>query len=89
MQNNAVQCRGEHAGFSETKVWSGQPGRLRQSDIIAIYQTCYPPAVNYSPLYYLINGVAFDKTNLGCSLFCFEPGTSDLAASLETSWCAW
>ena len=26
------------------------------------YNTCYPPAVNYSPRYYLINGVAFDKT---------------------------
>jgi hypothetical protein len=23
---------------------------------------CYPPAVNYTPLYYLINGLAFDKT---------------------------
>jgi hypothetical protein len=24
---------------------------------------CYPPAVNYTPLYFLINGVAFNKTN--------------------------
>src|SRR5579871_6394809 len=31
--------------------------------------TCYPPAVNYTPFYYLINGQAFDKTNPGRSLF--------------------
>jgi hypothetical protein len=30
---------------------------------------CYPPAVNYSPTYYLINGQAFDKTNAANSLF--------------------
>jgi hypothetical protein len=30
---------------------------------------CYPPAVNYSPLYYLVNGQAFDKTNASGSLF--------------------
>ena len=30
---------------------------------------CYPPAVNYTPLYYLINGVAFNKTNASASLF--------------------
>jgi hypothetical protein len=30
---------------------------------------CYPPAVNYSPLYFLINGVAFNKTNAAASSF--------------------
>ena len=30
---------------------------------------CYPPAVNYTPLYYLFNGQAFDKTNPGLSVF--------------------
>ena len=30
---------------------------------------CYPPAVNYDPRYYLINGVAFDKNNPGKSTF--------------------
>src|SRR2546423_226633 len=30
---------------------------------------CYPPAVNYSPLYYLVNGQAFDKTHASNSLF--------------------
>jgi hypothetical protein len=37
---------------------------------------CYPPAVNYTPLYYLINGVAFDKTNASASLFPVSPATS-------------
>src|SRR6266702_2289521 len=49
--------------FSETKVWSGQPGGCGNPSSGALYQTCYPPAVNYSPRYYLINGVAFNKTN--------------------------
>jgi hypothetical protein len=35
--------------------------------------TCYPPAVNYTPLYYLINGTAFDKTNPATSLFAAAP----------------
>jgi hypothetical protein len=30
---------------------------------------CYPPAVNYDPRYYLMNGLAFDKTNPGASTF--------------------
>lgn len=34
---------------------------------------CYPPVVNYSPLYYLINGVAFDKTHPSNSLFASMP----------------
>jgi hypothetical protein len=38
--------------------------------------TCYPPAVNYTPLYYLINGVAFDKTNPTMSLFQATAGVS-------------
>ncbi|MBV9443370.1 MAG: hypothetical protein JO217_11800, partial [Acidobacteriaceae bacterium] len=30
---------------------------------------CYPPVVNYKPLYYLFNGVGFNKTNASASLF--------------------
>ena len=30
---------------------------------------CYPPAVNYTPMYYLINGVAFSKASPTASLF--------------------
>lgn len=36
---------------------------------------CYPPVVNYTPLYYLINGRAFDKTNAGASLFNTSPAS--------------
>src|SRR4029077_988099 len=35
----------------------------------------YPPAVNYTPLYYLINGVAFNKTSATTSLFPVAPAT--------------
>jgi hypothetical protein len=37
---------------------------------------CYPPVVNYTPLYYLINGAAFDKTNPSISLFQASIGTA-------------
>ena len=37
---------------------------------------CYPPAVNYLPLYYMINGIAFDKTNGSLSLFPATAGTT-------------
>jgi hypothetical protein len=38
--------------------------------------TCYPPAVNYTPFYYLINGLAFNKTNPAMSLFQATAGVS-------------
>jgi hypothetical protein len=34
---------------------------------------CYPPAVNYSPLYYLVNGVSLDRNNLSNSVFTATP----------------
>ena len=37
---------------------------------------CYPPVVNYTPLYYLINGVAFNKTSGTTSLFPTAPASS-------------
>jgi hypothetical protein len=40
--------------------------------------TCYPPVVNYTPFYYLINGVAFSKTNAAGSLF---PATAGAGAA--------
>src|SRR5262249_52741990 len=43
--------------------------------IASNYNQCYPPAVNYTPLYYMINGVAFDKTNASASLFPTSPAT--------------
>ena len=40
------------------------------------WNTCYPPAVNYTPLFYMINGVAFDKTHSTHSLFNATAGTA-------------
>jgi len=45
-------------------------------DSTGLRAACYPPVVNYTPLYYLINGVAFDKTNSSKSLFASTPATS-------------
>jgi len=74
VQNNAVNAAVSTAGFSETAVWSGQPGGCGNPPS-ATYHTCYPPAVNYTPLYYLINGVAFNKTGASTSLFPISPTT--------------
>ena len=64
-RRQAVQTRRASA---RRLVWNGQPGEC--GDPAPRLHTCYPPAVNYSPLYYLINGVSFDKTNCRGSLFC-------------------
>jgi len=58
VQNKAVNFAVGTPGFSETTVWSGQPGGCGNV-ASATYGTCYPPAVNYDPRYYLVNGVAF------------------------------
>jgi hypothetical protein len=36
-------------------------------DATGVVAACYPPAVNYTPLYYLVNGAAFNKTLTGAS----------------------
>jgi hypothetical protein len=77
VQNNAVNTAVNTSGFSETAVWSGQPGGCgNPSSPVGVVNTCYPPAVNYKPLYYLINGAAFDKTNPGFSQFAANPGNA-------------
>jgi hypothetical protein len=75
VQNNSVQAAVNTAGFSETMVWSGQPGKCGNASS-PNYHQCYPPTVNYSPRYYLINGVAFNKTNPSASLFPASVGTA-------------
>jgi hypothetical protein len=72
VQNAAVAAAVATAGFTETAVWSGQPNQCGNPSS-ANYHTCYPPAVNYDPRYYLINGVAFDKTNPTFSSFVTNP----------------
>jgi hypothetical protein len=72
VQNTTVSAAVNTSGFTETAVWSGQPGGCG-NPASATYLTCYPPAVNYTPLYYMINGVAFNKYNTSGSLFPVTP----------------
>ncbi len=68
VQNAAVDAAVRTANFSETKPWSGQPGACgNPAPGNTNYNTCYPPTVNYSPRYYLVNGVSFDRTNLAAA----------------------
>jgi hypothetical protein len=80
LQNAAVSIAVNTAGFSETTVWSGQPGGCG-NPASTTYHTCYPPAVNYTPLYYLINGVALDKTHATNSLFLASAGSATAPAA--------
>jgi hypothetical protein len=80
VQNSAVSAAVNAAGFSETKVWSGLYGgcgnpNKADGTLNTSFGTCYPPAVNYTPLYYLINGTTFDKTNPAKSLFATAPAS--------------
>jgi len=63
VQNAAVQQAVGTSGFDETLAWNGQTGQCGDPSV----HKCYPPAVNYSPLYYLINGLPFDRSNPGAS----------------------
>ncbi len=74
VQNNTVSAAVNTAGFTEQAVWSGQINGCGNPKSTT-YLTCYPPAVNYTPLYYLINGVAFSKSNASASTFAALPGT--------------
>jgi len=47
--------------------------------------TCYPPAVNYTPFYYLINGVAFTKNMPTGSLFQATAGVSGTPSAPVTT----
>ncbi len=60
---NSGTCSGSISATGETTLWVGGP-----TGCGATHQ-CYPPAVNYDPRYYLINGVAFNKTNVSASSY--------------------
>ena len=81
VQNATVNTAVNTAGFNETTVWSGQPGGCGNPSSGAAYNTCYPPAVNYTPLYYMFNGVAFNKTNPTLSNFSVTPNTGVAAGT--------
>jgi len=74
VQNAAVAKAVASTGFSEDTVWSGQPGQCGNPSS-SNYGSCYPPTVNYSPLYYLINGVSLNRTNINYSVFATAPAT--------------
>jgi hypothetical protein len=82
VQNKAVDAAVRNPNFSETRVWSGLPTDPQGGPGCgnpgsgSMYQSCYPPAVNYTPFYYLINGIAFDKANPNPSLFAATQGTN-------------
>ncbi|KAA6458590.1 hypothetical protein DYQ86_18670 [Acidobacteria bacterium AB60] len=83
VQNQAVSTAVNTAGFSETKVWSGLPGGCgNPASPLGVVNTCYPPAVNYKPLYYLINGVGFNKTSAASSLFPANPASASTGTVL-------
>src|SRR5579871_5512400 len=72
VQNNAVNTAVRTAGFNETAVWSGKASACGDPAV----HTCYPPAVNYTPTYYLVNGVAFSHTNAFASEFLASLGSA-------------
>jgi hypothetical protein len=82
VQNNAVNAAVNAPAFSETLVWSGLPGGCGNPSYVpsAATPACYPPAVNYKPLYYMINGIAFDNkttaTSASNSLFAPLPSAT-------------
>ena len=45
----------------------------------ATANTCYPPAVDFTPVYYLIDGQSFDRTNPGGSAL--TPGATTCTAA--------
>ena len=51
-------CTGTISKADATAKWTSACGTAH---------TCYPAAVNYTPMYYLINGKAFDKTTIASS----------------------
>jgi hypothetical protein len=86
VQNKAVDLAVRTSGFSETMVWSGLPTSPQGTPGCGnpasnTYHQCYPPAVNYTPFYFLINGLAFDKANPAPSLFAATAGSATTGIS--------
>src|SRR4029077_14010528 len=60
VQNQAADTAVVTTGFSPTTTWTPA---CSPSGPAATANTCYPPAVDFTPTYYLINGHSFDRTN--------------------------
>ncbi len=63
VQNAAVAAAVANPAFSETRVWSGAISGCGDVTQPITSHTCYPPAVNYTPIYYLLNGASFDRSH--------------------------
>ena len=70
-----------NTGFTETAKWTPACGMTPAipNPKVTTYNTCYPPAVDYTPTYYLINGQSFDRTNPGASAV--TPGATTCTAA--------
>jgi Bacterial Ig domain len=76
VQNSAVAKAVVTTGFTETAKWTYA---CSTTGPVATANTCYPPAVDYTPTYYLINGQSFDRTNPGASAV--TPGVTTCTAA--------
>ncbi len=82
VQNHAVNIAVNTAGFVEAAtvpVSISAPNSLSKCVVgnpAAPAAACYPPAVNYTPMYFLTNGGAFNVTNTAASMFSASQGTS-------------
>jgi hypothetical protein len=72
-------CSGTVSAAAEMTKWTLACSTMGPA---ATANTCYPPAVDYTPLYYLIDGVAFDPANASASQL--NIGSAATAASAST-----
>jgi hypothetical protein len=73
---NTGACTGTVSAAAETAKWTYA---CSTTGPIATANTCYPPAVDFTPTYYLINGQSFDRTNPGASAL--TPGVTTCTAA--------
>src|SRR5207244_1227561 len=66
-------CTGTVSAAAEMTKWSLACSTMGPT---ATANTCYPPAVDYTPLYHLIDGVAFDPANPSASQLNIGPTTT-------------
>jgi hypothetical protein len=69
-------CTGTISAAAEMATWTQACGTQGPA---ATANTCYPPAVDYTPMYYLIDGAAFDPANPSASQV--NVGSSTAAAT--------
>src|SRR5437660_6911126 len=74
----AGACTGTISAAAEMTKWSLACSTMGPA---ATANTCYPPAVDYTPLYYLIDGAAFDPANPSASQLNIGSTTTAAAAS--------